>query len=126
MLLALLGIAIGVVIGAFFPVTIPLIYARYTAVAIIGLFDSVLGAIRANLQGKYDTSIFISGVLFNMLLAMIVTFLGDKLSLDLYLAVLVVFMMRIFKNIGQLRYSLLTRFLGRKRVLQEIKKEDIG
>lgn len=125
MLIAILGLTLGVLIGAYFPVTIPLLYARYTAVAIIGLFDSVLGALRANLQGKYSTSIFISGVLFNMSLAMIVTFLGDKLSLDLYIAVLVVFMMRIFRNIGQLRYSLLTRFLGRRRVLQEI-KEDKG
>lgn len=123
MLIAILGLTLGVLIGAFFPVTIPLIYARYTAVAIIGLFDSVLGALRANLQNKYSTSIFISGVLFNMSLAMIVTYLGDKLSLDLYLAVLVVFMMRIFKNVGQLRYSLLTRFLGRRRVLQEIKED---
>ena len=123
MLIAILGLTLGVLIGAFFPVTIPLVYARYTAVAIIGLFDSVLGALRANLQNKYSTSIFISGVLFNMSLAMIVTYLGDKLSLDLYLAVLVVFMMRIFKNVGQLRYSLLTRFLGRRRVLQEIKED---
>lgn len=125
MLLAILGLSIGVLIGAFFPVTIPLVYARYTAVAIIGLVDSVLGALRANLQGKYDTSIFLSGLIFNMLLAMTVTFLGDKLSLDLYLAVLVVFMFRIFKNVGQLRYSLLPRFLGKRRVQQEI-KEDKG
>lgn len=123
MLIAIIGLALGVLIGAFFPVTIPLIYARYTAVAIIGLFDSVLGALRANLQNKYSTSIFVSGVIFNMILAMTVTYLGDKLSLDLYLAVLVVFMMRIFKNIGQLRYSLLPRFLGKRRVLQEIKEE---
>lgn len=123
MLIAILGLVLGVLIGAYFPVTIPLIYARYTAVAIIGLFDSVLGALRANLQNKYSTSIFISGVLFNMLLAITITFLGDKLSLDLYLAVLVVFMMRIFKNIGQLRYSLLTRFLGKRRVLAEIKED---
>jgi len=123
MLIAILGLVLGILIGAYFPVTIPLIYARYTAVAIIGLFDSVLGALRANLQGKYSTSIFISGVLFNMSLAMVVTYLGDKLSLDLYLAVLVVFMMRIFKNIGQLRYSLLTRFLGKRRVLAEITED---
>lgn len=123
MLLAIFGLALGVIIGAYFPVTIPLLYARYTAVAIIGLFDSVLGALRANLQGKYNTSIFLSGVIFNMILAITVTYLGDKLSLDLYLAVLVVFMIRIFKNVGQLRYSLLTRFLGKRRVLEEIKED---
>ena len=121
MILALIGLLAGVIIGAIYPITIPLIYARYTAVGIIGLLDSVIGALRANMQGKYNVAIFISGVVFNMILAMTVTYFGDKLSLDLYLAVLVVFMLRIFKNIGQMRYRLLIRFLGKRRVTAELK-----
>lgn len=120
MFIAVIGLLVGILIGIFFPVSIPLAYTRYTAVGIIGLFDSVLGALRADVQGKYNASIFISGLVFNMLLAMSVTYLGDKLSLDLYLAVLVVFMMRLMKNIGQLRYGLLTRFLGKRRVREEL------
>ena len=123
MLPALIGILVGIGIGAIFPITIPLVYARYTAVAVIGLLDSVVGALRANFQGKYDVSIFISGIVSNMILAMAITYLGDKLSLDLYIAVLVVFMIRIFKNIGRMRYSLLTRFLGSRRVSKELKEE---
>lgn len=123
MWISLLALIVGIVIGIFFPVTIPLAYTRYTAVGIIGLLDSILGALRANVQGKYNASIFISGLVFNMILAMSVTFLGDKLSLDLYLAVLVVFMMRLMKNIGRLRYGLLTRFLGKRRVRQELTTE---
>jgi len=120
MWISLLGLVVGIALGVFFPVTIPLAYTRYTAVGIIGLLDSIGGALRANIQGKYNASIFVSGLIFNMILAMSVTYLGDKLSLDLYLAVLVVFMMRIMKNVGRLRYGLLTRFLGKRRVRQEI------
>lgn len=117
---AILGLLVGIAIGAAYPISIPLIYARYTAVAIIGLLDSVVGALLANIQRKYDVSIFLSGMIFNMILAMAITYLGDKLSLDLYLAVLVVFMFRIFRNLGQLRYALLTRFLGSRRVRKEL------
>lgn len=123
MWISLIGLIVGIVIGIFWPMTIPLAYTRYTAVGIIGLFDSIVGALRANVQGKYNASIFISGLVFNMLLAMSVTYLGDKLSLDLYLAVLVVFVMRLMKNIGRLRYGLLTRFLGKRRVRQELTTE---
>ncbi|MDO8472010.1 MAG: DUF1290 domain-containing protein [bacterium] len=120
MLVALFGLIVGIAIGALFPITIPLVYARYTAVAVIGLFDSVIGALRANMQRKYNTSIFVSGAILNMVLAMTLTFLGDRLSLDLYLAVVVVFTIRIFKNMAQLRYGLLTKALGRSRIEREI------
>lgn len=120
MLVALFGLILGIALGALFPITIPLVYARYTAVAVIGLFDSVIGALRANMQRKYNTSIFVSGVILNMVLAMTLTFLGDRLSLDLYLAVVVVFTIRIFKNMAQLRYGLLTKALGRSRIEKEI------
>lgn len=120
---ALIGLFLGIIIGIFAPLSIPIEFARYTAVGILGILDSILGAVRADLQSKYDSSIFISGLLFNMILAVLITFIGDRLGLDLYLAVLVVFTLRIFDNIATIRYSFLTRFLGRKRVQEEIKEE---
>ena len=118
-----IGLALGILIGQYLPVEIPLEFARYTAVGILGIFDSILGAIRADLQKKYSSTIFLSGLLFNMTVAMLITYLGDKLSLDLYLAVLVVFTLRIFANIATIRYAFLSRFIGPKRVQEEIKKE---
>lgn len=119
----ILGLLLGILVGIYAPFTIPSIFARYTAVGIMGILDSIFGAIRADLQGKYNPSIFISGLFFNMVLAMIFTWLGDRLSIDLYLAVIVVFTIRIFTNIGIIRYPILTRFLGRKRVQEEIEKK---
>lgn len=120
----IIGLIIGIIIGVITPLTIPVEFARYTAVGILGIFDSILGAARSDLQGKYNVTIFISGLIFNMTLAGVITYLGDRLGLDLYLAVLVVFTLRIFANIGTIRYSFLSRFIGKKRVEEEIKKED--
>lgn len=119
----IIGLILGLLIGHYTPMDIPVEFARYTAVGILGIFDSILGAIRADLQKKYSTVIFLSGLLFNMIVAMLITYLGDKLSLDLYMAVLVVFTLRIFSNIATIRYSFLSRFIGPKRVQEEIKKE---
>lgn len=123
MFYVLLGLAAGIAVGILAPLTIPIEFVRYTAVGILGILDSILGAVRADLQKKYDITIFISGILFNMILAMLITYIGDRLGLDLYLAVLVVFTLRIFSNIGTIRYSFLTKFLGHKRVEEEIKDE---
>ncbi len=121
---ALIGLIFGIAIGIFAPLSIPLEFARYTAVGILGILDSLLGAIRADLQGKYNSSIFISGLFFNMVLASAITYLGDRLGLDLYLAVLVVFTLRIFNNIATIRYSFIGKFIGHKRAQEEIKKEE--
>ncbi len=124
MFYALLGLIGGLALGSLVPLTIPLEYARYSAIAILGIFDSLLGALRSDLQKKYDHTIFLSGLFFNMVFAIAITYLGDRLNLDLYLAAIIVFTMRIFSNMATIRYSFLPRFLGQRRVKQEIEKED--
>jgi small basic protein len=100
MYLIILGLSLGLIIGAFLQVDIPPEFARYTAVAIVGILDSLFGAIRASIEKKYSTTIFLSGLAFNMVIAVLITFMGDKLNLDLYLAILIAFTIRIFANIG--------------------------
>jgi small basic protein len=110
MYLVILSLAVGLVIGSFLQFDIPPEFARYTAVAIIGILDSLFGAIRASVENKYDTTVFLTGLGFNMGLAVLITFFGDKLNLDLYLAILVAFMIRILANIGQIKTATLTKF----------------
>src|SRR5919197_5543045 len=86
MWLPALGLLAGIVIGLIFSLSIPADYARYTAIAVLAGLDSILGAARAELEGQYDNRIFISGLLTNMLLAGLLTFLGDRLGVELYVA----------------------------------------
>lgn len=105
MYLIILGLSLGLIIGGFLRFDIPPEYARYTAVAIVGILDSLFGAIKASVERKFDLVIFISGLAFNMIIAVFITFLGDKLNLDLYLGILVAFMIRIFANIGVIKMT---------------------
>ena len=103
MWLPLLALVIGVVVGLQFSFTVPAEYARYTAVAILAALDSVLGAVRAELDGVYDNRIFISGFLTNGVVAVLLTFIGDRLGVDLYLVALITFGPRIFNNVALIR-----------------------
>ena len=110
MWLPLIGLLIGLIIGSVVSISIPAEYARYTAVAILAALDSVLGAVKANLSGNYDNAIFITGFFGNTLLAAVLTFLGDRLGVELYYAAIFAFGVRLFNNLALIRRHLLARF----------------
>lgn len=115
MVWALLGILLGILIGLGVNVTIPVAYTKFSAVILIGILDALFGAIRAEVtRDQYNAIIFISGLVFNIILALVITYLGDKLGLDLYLAATVVFTFRIFSNVGITRRALLQRWLEKR------------
>jgi len=119
-----IGILLGILVGSFLKINIPPEYARYTAVAILGVIDSIFGALRSETKYKYDSVIFVTGLLFNMALAIFITYVGDKLNVELYLAVVIAFIIRIFLNIGIIRTTSIEklRALRAKRKSQETKK----
>ena len=102
-LLPLVGLLIGVMAGLLLNVNVSFEFSRYSAVAILAALDSVLGAVRAELDGVYDNRIFVSGFITNAVVAVLLTFIGDRLGLDLYLVALINFGFRIFNNVALIR-----------------------
>ena len=103
MLLPLAGLLVGVLLGLVLNVQVGFDISRYSAVAILAALDSVLGAVRAELDGVYNNRIFISGFITNAIVAVLLTFIGDRLGLDLYLVALITFGLRIFNNVALIR-----------------------
>ncbi len=97
-----IGCIIGAIIGINIP-TIPYTYSGYLAIAILAALDSVFGGITSTLKKNFDMKIFISGFFVNAILAMALTYLGEKLNIDIYLAAVVVFVWRMFDNLGFIR-----------------------
>jgi small basic protein len=109
MWLPLIGLLIGLIVGSIFAITIPIEYTRYTAIAILAALDSVLGALRADMEGQYDNLVFVSGFVVNAFLAVLLTLLGDRLGVELYYAAIVAFGVRMFNNLAIIRRLLLSR-----------------
>ena len=103
MLLPLAGLLVGVLLGLVLNVNVGFELSRYSAVAILAALDSVLGAVRAELDSVYNNRIFISGFVTNAIVAVTLTFIGDQLGLDLYLVALITFGLRIFNNVALIR-----------------------
>lgn len=97
---------IACILGAIVGLNAPMIsytYSSYLAIAIIAALDSVFGGIASVINKKFDMKIFISGFFGNAILAILLTVLGEKLNVDIYLAAIVVFVWRMFMNLGIIR-----------------------
>ena len=102
----LIAIAIGCILGAIIGINLPIIsytYSTYLAIAIIAALDSVFGGITGVLKGEFNFKVFISGFFCNAILSMLLTYLGAKLNVDIYLAAIVVFVGRMFINLTIIR-----------------------
>ena len=101
-----IAILIGCIIGALIGVNVPIIpytYSTFLAIAVVAALDSVFGGITSVLKKNFDLTIFISGFFCNSILSIALTYLGQKLNLDIYLAALVVFVGRMFTNLAIIR-----------------------
>ena len=104
--MALLAIIIGCLLGAIVGINIPTVpysYSSYLAIAIIAALDSVFGGITGILKHEFDFKVFISGFFCNSILSILLTILGNKLDVNIYLAAIVVFVGRIFINLTIIR-----------------------
>ena len=101
-----IAILIGCILGAIVGINVPTIsytYSSYLAIAIIAALDSVFGGITGVLKREFDIKVFISGFFCNSILSIVLTYLGNKLDVDIYLAAIVVFVGRMFINLTIIR-----------------------
>ncbi len=108
-MIAIIGLVIGVVIGVVLQPDVPVALQPYLPIAVVAALDTLAGGLRATLDGAFDSHVFITSFLFNVLLASFLVFLGDQLGVGAQLstAVIVVLGIRIFSNAAAIRRRLL-------------------
>lgn len=107
----LIGCILGALIGMNAPM-IPYTYSSYLAIAIIAALDSVFGGITSVIKKNFDLKIFVTGFFGNAILAILLTILGQKLNVDIYLAAIVVFVGRMFVNLAIIRRYYVDKWLA--------------
>ena len=101
----IIGCVIGAIIGIFMPI-IPYTYSGYLAIAIIAALT---------LNKNFDLKIFVSGFFGNAILSILLTYLGQKLNVDIYLAAIVVFVGRMFNNLSMTRRYYIEKFMKNRQ-----------
>ena len=115
-----IGCILGAIIGIYAPL-VPYTYSGYLAIAIIAALDSVFGGLASTVKKQFDLKVFVSGFFGNAILSMLLTYLGQKLNVDIYLAAIIVFVGRMFNNLAIIRRYYLEKWTNRRK--EEEKKE---
>jgi small basic protein len=105
-----LGLAIGVALGLVFEPSVPLWLQPYLPIAVVAALDALFGALRALLDGIFSDKVFVVSFIANVLVAVLVVFIGDRLGVggQLTTGVIVVLSIRIFSNVAAIRRHLLS------------------
>lgn len=119
----ILGCLLGLIFGVNAPI-IPYTYSGYLAIAIIAALDSIFGGITAVLNKKFDLKIFVTGFFGNAILSILLTYLGDRLNVDIYLAAIVVFVGRMFTNLAIIRRYYIDKW-SKKKTLENEQPQEI-
>lgn len=107
-MIALFGLALGVVVGLLLEPTVPVGMQPYLPIAVIAALDALFGGLRARLDEIFDDRVFVVSFLSNVVIAALIVFLGDQLGVgsQLSTAVVVVLGIRIFSNAAAIRRHL--------------------
>ena len=114
----LIAILVGCIIGAILGLNSPLIpysVSGYLAIGIMAALDSVFGGIKSVVQKNFDMKVFVSGFFINSITAVLLTFLGNKLNVDISLAAIIVFVGRIFIDLAIIRRYYIEKPVGARR-----------
>jgi small basic protein len=87
-----------------------MLVADYLSLAVLAGLDSVFGGIRAGVERRFRSDVFLSGFLVNMVLAVVMVYLGAVIGVpELHLAAVVTLGGRIFLNLSVIRRHWLER-----------------
>lgn len=115
MLIAMIiGLIGGILLGFALDISYPTEYSFYITMGLLAAIDSILGAARSYLEGKYNNLIFISGFITNAVLAALLAYLGDRLGVPLYYAAILVFGGRLFQNLAVIRRLIIDKYIIKK------------
>lgn len=108
-MIAIIGLVLGIVLGVLVQPDVPAVLQPYLPIAVVASLDTLAGGLRASLNGAFDSHVFITSFMFNVLIASFLVFLGDQLGVgsQLSTAVIVVLGIRIFSNAASIRRHVL-------------------
>ena len=124
MWLPILALIIGYCAVVMSKMHISAMYTEYIGVAVVAGFDSVVGAIRSFIEGRFNDRVFVSGFFSNAALAALLLYLGNQLNINyVAVAIMVALFIRIFNNLGFVRRYYVARIfekqMGGEKVFPE-------
>ncbi len=116
MWLAFLAMIVGFFAVYLTKFPVPNHLSDYIGVAVIAGLDSVVGAVRSSVEGKFNDRVFVTGFFTNAALAALLLYVLENLLQihNIAVAIMVALFIRIFNNLGFVRRFWVARFFEKK------------
>ena len=109
------GILTGIIIGFLCPLNISLINEKLLLVLILVSFDVLFSSINAKLLKQFDYLLFTNEFILNSILSVGLVYVGNIMGLDLFSAVSLVLVFKIFYNLSKLTKTIVINFKNKNR-----------
>lgn len=123
-LVPILCLILGIALGLLLNNSLRGDLATYVAVACLAGLDTICGGIRSNLEGKYDATILITGFFSNILIAFVLSWLGDRIGANIFLVCAFIFGQRIFMNLSIIRRIVITKWQDKQKRREQQKASE--
>ena len=104
----LVGLIAGMIFGYILQIPAD---EKICAVIMLVAIDSICGGVVANINKNFSNRILIFGFLTNTIFGLILIFFGNFFGINLYCIALLIFGLRIFKNISALKDFFLKKYI---------------
>lgn len=109
-MIPLIGLLLGLLLGLVLNLEIPQSMSAYIGVLILALMTSLLGAVVARLKEEFIVQSFLSGLLINIVFALVLAGLGEQLDLPLSLAAVFAFGNRMYYHCVSIRKIMMAKY----------------
>ncbi len=99
-MIVLIGLLIGLIIGLFANITIPVELIPYLAISTLVGIEALTASYSALQRDEFSPTRFVIEFFINLVIAGLLTALGNQLKYDFALVIAFVFAYRIFRNIN--------------------------
>jgi small basic protein len=106
----ILCLALGVIVGLLLNAPVEGVAGLYLAVACLASLDTIFGGVRSSLENKFHADVFVTGFVSNVLIAFGLSWLGDRIGVNVFLVCAFIFGTRIFNNLSLIRRFWLTQW----------------
>lgn len=106
MWIPIIGLLIGLIVGGLLPISNPLVDTQINTILVMVSIDALFNGFLAKLDGRFSTLLFSIEFMLNALLAVGMVYFGIIMGVDTFLAVIIIFGVRIFHNLSQINHKL--------------------
>ena len=102
----IIGLIIGIIIGTLLPLEVLSVSNQVLTILVICATDALFCGLYAKIEKRFNALLFTFELILNLLIAFAIVYFGVIMGYDLFMAIAIIFGVRIFHNLSTINQKL--------------------